>query len=173
MQPARGFARDDEFARYVAEHRQGLLRTARFLTAGDSHAAEDLVQTALMRVYVAWPRVRQETADAYARRAVLNALIDESRRGFTRHERAQDVLPEPLPAPSPADTDEALYAALAGLPPRMRAAVVLRFFCDLSVTDAARELSCSEGTIKSQTARALTHLRTTLSLQAPTQGVQP
>jgi RNA polymerase sigma-70 factor (sigma-E family) len=185
MQPAVGairkkvvqpMPRDEQFRSYVAENRSSLLRTATFLSAGDAFAAEDLVQTALMRVYVAWPRVRQETVDAYARKALLNALIDHRRRAFTRHERATPVLPD-VTTPINDDSDARLYAALAGLPPRMRAAVVLRYFCDLSVAEAASELSCSEGTVKSQTARGLTHLRAALGLpepiRTPTQGAQP
>ena len=66
----------------------------RSLTAGDRHAAEDLVQTALMRVYVAWPRVRPETVDAYARKALLNAMIDNRRRPFARFERSHAEVPD-------------------------------------------------------------------------------
>ncbi len=164
--------RDDAFRAYVTGHRSGLLRTATFLTAGDAFAAEDLVQTALMRVYVAWSRVRPDTVDAYARKALLHALIDDRRRAFTRREQPRAELPE-IALPEAADVETALYAALATLPPRMRAAVVLRYFCDLSVADTADELSCSEGTVKSQTARALAHLRTALSPTTPTREAHP
>jgi hypothetical protein len=76
--------RDEQFRAYVFASRGGLLRTATFLASGDRFHAEDLVQTALMRLYVAWPRVRAETVDAYARKAMLNALIDDRRRPFAR-----------------------------------------------------------------------------------------
>jgi RNA polymerase sigma-70 factor (sigma-E family) len=165
MQPT---VRDEEFRSFVTGHRSALLRAATFLTAGDGFAAEDLVQSALMRVYVAWPRVRTGTAEAYARKAVLNALVDDRRRAFTRRELVTEELPEPIAVPHEADGDAALHAALAQLPPRMRAAVVLRYFCDLSVAETARELECSEGTVKSQTARALAHLRAALDLPTTT-----
>jgi RNA polymerase sigma-70 factor (sigma-E family) len=156
--------RDEQFKAYVHASRGQLVRTATFLASGDRHAAEDLVQTALMRLYVAWPRVRTETVDAYARKALLNALIDDRRRAFTRHERTHASLPEvPVNDPAPTDTETAVFTALAQLPPRMRAAVVLRHLCDLSVTEAADALNCSEGTVKSQTARALDQLREALS----------
>lgn len=156
--------RDDAFRAFVRGSRGQLLRTATFLSSGDRFAAEDLVQTALMRLYVAWPRVRTETAEAYARKALTNALIDSRRRAFVRHERPHADLPD-IVAPEPASTriEAAVFAALAALPPRMRAAVVLRHLCDLSVTETADALNCTEGTIKSQTARGLSQLRAALS----------
>ena len=139
------------------------MRTATFLASGDRHQAEDLVQTALMRLYVAWPRVRTETVDAYARKAMLNALIDDRRRPFARHERTSSEVPDVAfeDAP-PTETEAAVFRALAEIPPRMRAAVVLRHLCDLSVSETAAALGCSEGTVKSQTARALAQLRAAL-----------
>ena len=89
-------SRDEQFRAYVASGRGQLVRIATFLASGDQFAAEDLVQTALMRLYVAWPRVRPETIDAYARKALLNALIDSRRRAFARHERAHAELPEEI-----------------------------------------------------------------------------
>jgi RNA polymerase sigma-70 factor (sigma-E family) len=140
------------------------MRTATFLASGDRFAAEDLVQTALMRLYVAWPRVNAETIDAYARKSLLNALIDDRRRAFTRHERSHAEVPErgTLDEMS-SDPEAAVFQALAALPPRMRAAVVLRHLCDLSVAETADALNCSEGTVKSQTARALSQLRDALT----------
>jgi RNA polymerase sigma-70 factor (sigma-E family) len=156
--------RDEQFRAYVLASRGRLLRTATFLASGDRFAAEDLVQTALMRLYVAWPRVRAETIDAYARKALLNALIDDRRRAFSRHERAHAAVPDRgMTDATSSDPEAAVFQALAALPPRMRAAVVLRHLCDLSVTETADALNCSEGTVKSQTARALTQLRTTLT----------
>ena len=87
-------SRDEQFRAYVLASRGQLVRTATFLASGDRFAAEDLVQTALMRLYVAWPRVRTETVDAYARKSLLNALIDDRRRAFTRHERAHAEVPD-------------------------------------------------------------------------------
>ena len=164
--------RDEEFRAYVTARRGTLVRTATFLAAGDHHAAEDLVQTALMRMYVAWPRVRPETVDAYARKALVNALIDSRRRGFARHEHSHAVLPEVV-APDPSasvDTEDTVFAALAALPARMRAAVILRHLCELSVSETAEALGCSEGTVKSQTSRALDQLRESLRAAGMTIG---
>jgi RNA polymerase sigma-70 factor (sigma-E family) len=156
--------RDEQFRSYVLASRGQLVRTATFLTSGDRHAAEDLVQTALMRLYVAWPRVRSETVDGYARKAMLNALIDNRRRPFARFERSRSELPEvPFEDVPPTDTQSMVFAALAALPPRMRAAVVLRHLLELSVAETADALNCSEGTVKSQTARALSQLRAVLT----------
>ena len=155
--------RDDQFRAYVVASRGGLLRTATFLASGDRHQAEDLVQTALMRLYVAWPRVRTETVDAYTRKAMLNALIDHRRRPFARHERPSPEVPEVAFEDAPrTETEAAVFRALADIPPRMRAAVVLRHLCELSVAETAAALGCSEGTVKSQTARALAQLRAAL-----------
>jgi RNA polymerase sigma-70 factor (sigma-E family) len=157
--------RDDQFRSYVLSNRSRLLRTATFLTSGDRHAAEDLVQTALMRLYVAWPRVRSETVDAYARKAMLNALIDNRRRPMARFERIRSDVPDvPVADPEPFNaTESAVFAALAALPPRMRAAVVLRHLLELSVTETSDALNCSAGTVKSQTARGLDQLRDALT----------
>lgn len=166
--------RDEEFRRYVHSSRGRLLRTATFLAAGDAHSAEDLVQTALMRLYVAWPRVRPDTVDAYARRSMLNAMIDNRRRPFARHEDSRAELPEvAVHDEQPSDTESAVFSALADLPPRMRAAVVLRHLCELSVTETADVLNCSEGTVKSQTARGLAHLRDRLAPVIAVQRADP
>jgi RNA polymerase sigma-70 factor (sigma-E family) len=160
-----GSPRDEEFRAFVLANRGQLVRTATFLASGDRFAAEDLVQTALMRVYVAWPRVRPETVEAYARKALTNALIDSRRRAFARHERAHAEVPDVIAVdPPPADdTETAVFAALAELPPRMRAAIVLRHLTELSVAETADALNCSEGTVKSQTARGLAQLRAALA----------
>jgi RNA polymerase sigma-70 factor (sigma-E family) len=156
--------RDEAFRAYVLASRGRLLRTAVFLASGDRHAAEDLVQTALMRLYVAWPRVRPDTVDAYARKSLLNALIDDRRRAFSRRERSHSELPEVAVSDEPtAGSNAAVFHALAALPPRMRAAVVLRHLEQLSVVETAAALDCTEGTVKSQTARALTQLRALLT----------
>jgi RNA polymerase sigma-70 factor (sigma-E family) len=156
--------RDEQFRSYVHDSRGQLLRTATFLASGDRFVAEDLVQTALMRLYVAWPRVRPETLDAYARKSLLNALIDDRRRAFARHERTHAQVPDvAVVDPTGDETEAAVFVALAALPPRMRAAVVLRHLVELSVAETADALGCSEGTVKSQTARALTQLRATLT----------
>lgn len=119
------------------------------------------MQTALTRLYLAWPKVRPDTVDAYARRCVVNAAIDDRRSLFRRREQARAELPD-LPA-EPVDTQyvdkTAVMALLAVLPARMRAAVVLRYVEGLNVAEAADALGCSEGTVKSQSARGLERLR--------------
>lgn len=156
--------RDDEFREYVLARRASLVRTATLLTAGDAHLAEDLVQATLSRLYVAWPRFRKMTnPEGYVRRALVNALVDETRRPW-RRERSHAELPEPAVPAEPVSPGrvEALNEALAALPPRMRAALVLRYFHDLSVEDTADALGCSQGTVKSQTARGIDRLRVVL-----------
>jgi RNA polymerase sigma-70 factor (sigma-E family) len=157
--------RDEEFSAFVIGRRVGMLRSACLLTAGDPHLAEDLVQTALARMYVAWPKVaRSDSPDAYSRRILVNVYIDEVRRPRWRREQSVAQPPDradtAVPAGWPAAVDgDAIRAALAALPGRMRAAVVLRHWMDLSVQETADLLHCSEGTVKSQTAKAITRLR--------------
>ncbi len=78
--------RDREFAEFVRTHRAGLMATARLLAAGDGHLAEDLVQTALVQVYLAWARARSGNPIAYTRRTLVNCTTDHHRRAFTRRE---------------------------------------------------------------------------------------
>ena len=155
------YGRDAEFQAYVRRRYGPLLRTANLLTSGDSHLAEDLVQTALTRLYTVWPRARRMDTDAYARRIVVNALIDEKRKPFTRRESLHDRLPEQSVTDRHhgIDADPALLTALAALPPGMRAAVVLRHVEGYSIEETADALNCSTGTVKSQTARGLDKLR--------------
>jgi DNA-directed RNA polymerase specialized sigma24 family protein len=137
-------SRDEEFSAFVQARRTGLVRSACLLTAGDTHLAEDLVQTALARLYVAWPKVRRAgTESAYVWRIIVNVHIDEVRR--------------------PCLGGSEVRAALGALPPGMRAAVVLRHWLDLSVGETAELMNCSEGTVKSQTAKAAARLRDLLS----------
>jgi RNA polymerase sigma-70 factor (sigma-E family) len=161
--------RDEEFSAFVRVHRTSLLRCACLLAAGDTHRAEDLVQTALARLYAAWPRVRRSGTElAYARRVVVNAHIDEVRRPRWRHEHYVAEPPDspgpPPPEGAPDGVDgDAIRSALAALPPRMRAAVVLRHWLDLSVAETAALLYCSEGSVKSQTAKGTARLRALLA----------
>ncbi len=160
--------RDDEFTAYVTARRSHLRRTAYFL-CGDWEAAEDLVQVALAKLYVAWPRVyRDGSPEAYARRILVRVHIDETRRPW-RRERTSAELPDVAAREGlPVEERAALLAALADLPTGQRRAVVLRHWLGLSVEEAAADLGCSIGTVKSQTARAVTRLRAALSESAPT-----
>ena len=159
----RGSVRDAEFSEYVAGRRAQLRRTA-YLLCGDAHRAEDLVQTTLMKVYVAWPRLsRDGNVDAFTRRVMVNAHIDDTRRAWRRElpgVEEHDV--RAVAEASPEDRD-LLLTALAALPPRQRAAVVLRHYWGLSVQETANDLGCSTGTVKSQTSHALRRLEAALS----------
>jgi RNA polymerase sigma-70 factor (sigma-E family) len=165
--------RDEEFRAYVTERRPALLRTATLLTAGDPHLAEDLVQQTLVAMYLAWPRIRRcKGPDGYAYRTLVNSLTDQRRRGFWRRERATDDLPEPLPVPELAlEERDAVRRALAALPAGMRAAVVLRHWVELDVAETAAALGCTQGNVKSQTARGLERMRELLAVDdAPLRG---
>lgn len=155
--------RDEEFSAFVRDRRHELLRSACLLTAGDTHLAEDLVQTALARLYLAWPKVRRDgSMTAYTWRIIVNAHVDEKRRPRWRRERSMAEPPDmPDDLPEIAGGDE-VRNALAKLPAGMRAAVVLRYWADFSVADTARTLGCSEGTVKSQTAKGIARLRESL-----------
>ncbi len=155
--------REAEFTAYVAARRAHLRRTA-FLLCGDWHAAEDLVQVALAKLYVAWPRLHRDTSpDGYTRRILVRAHLDETRRPW-RREFAGEALPEaPTRDALPVEDRQALLAALAALPDGQRRAVVLRHWLGLSIEETAADLGCSTGTVKSQTARAVTRLRDVLT----------
>ena len=160
--------RDEQFHSFVLSHRPGLVRTATLLTAGDGYLAEDLVQSALTKLYVAWPSFRRaDNPEGYLRRTLVNALTDERRRWWRRHERSMaeppDRVRDEAGGAGAGELDEGLRSALRDLPPKMRAAVVFRYFYDLDVADTADALGCSVGTVKSQTARALDRLRSVLA----------
>ena len=147
-----------QFRDYAAHHQERLRRFA-YLLCGDWQRAEDAVQAALTKLYLAWPRISRHPVDAYARRVVVTSVADVTRRAWFRRERSAERLPD-RPAPTP-DADDRLLVmdALARLPRRQRAVVVLRFWEDRSVQDTARILKCSMGTVKSHTARGLATLR--------------
>lgn len=162
-----GAERDEQFHDLVAGRRPWLLQTARLLTAGDAHLAEDIVQTAMTKLYVSWSAYRRaDNPDGYLRRVLVNAFLTERRRSWWRFERPSERLPDHADVgPATADLDPALSRALGELPRRMRAAVILRYFHELDVAETAAALGCSTGTVKSQTARALDKLRA--ALQSP------
>ena len=150
-------ARDEEFTQFVVARGPSLRRTA-YLMTGQWADAEDLTQTALSRLYLAWPRVRLEGAEGYARTIMARSLID-SRRRFWHRERPTDELPErAAPADLAAERVD-LGRALALLPTSQRVVLVLRFWDDLSVQEVADVLRVSPGTVKSRTSRALDSMR--------------
>lgn len=155
--------RDQDFSEFVSHSRSRLLAMA-YLLCGDRSAAEDLVQTALAKLYVAWPRVRRAGAEhAYVRKILVNASIDGHRRSW-QHERAVADVPEQAARPDfdPAERDE-LIQALNTLPPRQRRTVVLRYWLDLPIEEVADDLGVTIGTVKSQCAKGLAKLREQLS----------
>lgn len=159
--------RDAEFTAYVAARRASLRRTA-YLLCHDWHAAEDLVQATLAKLYVAWPRIdRDGSPEAYARRTMMRAHIDETRRPWRRERTGDNFADSPSPERLSVEDRHALLAALAALPLGQRRVVVLRHWLGLSVEETAADLGCSVGTVKSQTARAVTHLRAALDESAP------
>jgi RNA polymerase sigma-70 factor (sigma-E family) len=152
---------DEQFTDFVHASWASLYRTA-YLLLGDHAEAEDLVQTALAKTYATWHRVRDlNAAPGYARTTLVNTATSWFRRRSWRNEHPTEALPEVGREPDPTDRP-ALVTALAQLPPRQRAAIVLRYYDDLSVAETAAALGCSEGTVKSQTSDALARLRSLL-----------
>jgi RNA polymerase sigma-70 factor (sigma-E family) len=150
-----------EYREYVAARLPRLRRTA-YLLCRDWHAADDIVSITLTKLFRHWARARaSHNLDAYVRGMLARAWLDERRRPWRREIATAD--PPDIPM------DEAAHAAivqrdvvmalLASLPPRQRAVVVLRYYCDLSVDETAEALSVSHGTVKSQSARGLDLLR--------------
>ncbi|MET9391937.1 SigE family RNA polymerase sigma factor [Streptomyces sp. NPDC006624] len=152
------------FSSYVRARQPVLLRTARSLT-GNPSDAEDLLQTALAKTYVAWERIEDHRAlDGYVRRALLNTRTSQWRKRRV-DEFACEELPEPDPVPGADDPAErqalrdAMWRAIMRLPARQRAMVVLRYYEDLSEVQTAEVLGVSVGTVKSAVSRALGKLR--------------
>ena len=152
--------RDAEFSAYMEARQASLLRTA-YLISGDRHTAEDLVQTALAKLYLAWDRVEDRgSLDGYVRRVIVNEHNSLWRRPFKRREHATDELPESAaPQTVSGGRDADLWALVQTLPRKQRAAVVLRYYGELSEAETAEVLGVSVGTVKSQTSRALAALR--------------
>jgi RNA polymerase sigma-70 factor (sigma-E family) len=169
--------RDQDYVEFVEAASASLRRTA-YLVCGDWHRADDIVQESLYKLYRSWSKVdRGGNPLAYARRIVVNAALDSGRRPWRREVPTADLPTADLPADrgllgdrglpgdhaaEQAQRDEVL-TALELLAPRQRACVVLRYYEDLSVEQTAQLLSCSEGTVKSQTARGLETLRNAIN----------
>lgn len=138
------------------------LRRMAFLLCGDWHTAEDLVQTTLAKVFVSWRKIRRRDAEhAYATRTLVNTYLADKRL-----KRSEEILTSEFPersiqSPTP-ETRIVVLNALATLPRKSRAVVVLRYWADLSVDQVADLLGCSPGNVKSQSARALDKLRVAL-----------
>jgi len=158
-----GDDRDAEFCAYVSARGTALLRTAHLLT-GDPHLAEDLLQTALTKTYLAWGRVRDKSAlDAYVRQTMVNTQTSWWRRRWHGERPAAELPDRPaVDSIGVAAERQRLWGHLRSLPARQRAVVVLRYYEDLSEAETARVLGCCVGTVKSQANRALASLRTRL-----------
>lgn len=155
--------KDADFADYMAARQPSLLRTA-YLISGDLHTAEDLVQTAFAKLYLNWNKVqRAQSMDGYVRRILVNEHNSLWRRSYKRREVSTDQLPDHVPAPAGSGPDseqsQALWEFVQTLPKKQRAAVVLRYYEELSEAETAAALGVSVGTVKSQTSRALASLR--------------
>ncbi|NUP53981.1 MAG: SigE family RNA polymerase sigma factor [Catenulispora sp.] len=155
--------RDAEFSEYLRARSPWLCRVA-YLLCGDWHRADDLAQSAAVRLYRQWHRAsRAENIDAYARRTLVNVFLSEQQSGWFRLAFPHRTPIEREAPALDADVSLDLRAALERLAPRQRATVVLRYYCDLTVAQTAEIMGCSEGNVKSQTARALATLRTLLA----------
>jgi RNA polymerase sigma-70 factor (sigma-E family) len=155
-------ARDEEFAAFVAARYRALVRRGVLLT-GDSGHAEDLTQSALIKTYLAWSRIRDPAnAESYARKTQVRLALRARGRRW-RGEIAAARIPEPAPGQPAGQDDLALDVrrALAALPAGQRAVLMLRYLDDLSEAETARLLGIPVGTVKSRTARALASLRQT------------
>jgi RNA polymerase sigma-70 factor (sigma-E family) len=155
------------FRDYVASRSRSLLRTAYLLT-GNAADAEDLVQSALAKTYLAWDRIQDRGAiDGYVRRAMVNTHISWWRRRRVE-EFPTDELPDQAVADHAGSSDlqETLRKAIDRLPQRMRAAVMLRFYEDMTEAEVADVLGVSLGTVKSTVSRAVAKLRIDADLQA-------
>jgi RNA polymerase sigma-70 factor (sigma-E family) len=162
---------DEESFRSFAVTHAGRLRRSAYLLCGDWHFAEDLMQTTLIKIYRSWSRVQKDESLAnYGRTVLLRTWLDEKRRPWRRSEQTEAAVPDRSDdARGPGDSPERLWArdlvhqGLLRLPPRQRAVLVLRYFEQLSVAETAAVMRCSEGTVKSQTARGLDALRVSVS----------
>ena len=160
-------ALEQEYVEYVKARIPALRRLA-YSLCGDEHRADDIVQQTITKLYTRWRRARAAASlDRYVRTMLVRAYLDEKRLGWSLRVRLSATLPD-RPAPAGPDLDDraVLRAALAQLPRRQQAVVVLRFVCDLSVNEVAETLGCSPGTVKSQTSHGLAALRRRLGAEA-------
>ena len=158
----------EAFDAMVDAHGRALLRTA-FLLTGDAHLAHDLLQTALVKTWTRWGTIRDvESAPAYVRAVMATTSVAWWRRRWRAEVPTYD-LPDSPGADVYADVHrrDEIGRALAGLTPRQRATVVLRYYEDLSEAEVAATLGCSVGTVKSTTSRALATLRAALPIGDP------
>ncbi|WP_457034198.1 SigE family RNA polymerase sigma factor [Kitasatospora sp. P5_F3] len=157
-------SRDAEFTAFVTS-RGGWLRKVAYLLCADSHRADDLVQESITKLYVNWHRAgRADNLDGYARVVLVNTFLAEQRTSWWRRTaRGEAVVDGVAELGRELETSLDLRRALAALPSRQRATVVLRYYCDLTVEQTAEAMGCSAGNVKSQTSRGLDALRRNLA----------
>lgn len=163
--------REQEFTAFVDEHSGALIRSAYLLT-GDIEQAKDLLQETLVRVFLAWSRIRDKRAvSAYARTTMARQFISSRRLFKNSRETAVDAVPDPpIDRNSSTEDNDALFHALKVLTPQERSAVVLRHYVDMTGRQVAEAMGCSEGAVKAYTSRGLSKLRQSLDLgHEPTQ----
>jgi RNA polymerase sigma-70 factor (sigma-E family) len=157
---------DSEYVEYVTAHLAGLRRLGYHL-CGTTAEADDLVQETITRLFVHWRRVRTvANLDGYVRSMLVRTFLTERRRPWARVGRFAEPPPATATTEPEPELRVVLSAALARLPRRQRAVLVLRFLHDLPVEEVARHLNCAPGTVKSQTSHGLTTLRRLLSTRA-------
>ena len=156
-------SRDAEFTEFAAARLASLRRVA-YLLCRDWDRADDLVQAAITKLYVHWERAQADgKVEAYARTIVVREFLGERRTAWARRVSLGAQHPEPAAPASDSDLAMDVRNCLGALPARQRATLVLRFYCDFSVTDTAQVLGCTTGTVKSQTAKGLDSLRKALA----------
>ena len=158
--PSKSERRDAEFTAYLQARQPSLLRTAYLLT-GDRHQAEDVLQTSLAKLYLAWDKVNdRDSLDGYVRRIRVNENNSLWRKPWKKREHATEVLPDAATRDEYDDgRSAALWDVVQSLPPKARAVVVLRYYEQLTEAETADVLGISVGTVKSQCSRAIAALR--------------
>jgi RNA polymerase sigma-70 factor (sigma-E family) len=159
---------DAAYVEFVTARQDRLLRIA-YAVCGDANRAEDVLQEALVKLYLAWPRMRKEgSEEAYARRIIVRADLDDRRRPWRRRRVLMadgDLERQPARSELPTEERSALFDALQELPPMQRRTVVLRHWLGLSIEETAAELGVSIGTVKGHSSRGVAALRGLLAGQ--------
>jgi len=168
---------DRDYTDFVSARLPALRRLAHHL-CGEAHLADDLVQETITKLYVRWPLRGIDNLDGYLHTMLVRTFLDERRRGWWRVRLFGGQTDAPPPAAMPgeehgAEDHTVLRFLLAQIPPRQQAVLVLRFLCDLPVTEVAAVLGCSAGTVKSQTAHGLAAMRKLLGEPADNAGADP
>ncbi|MFD9194949.1 SigE family RNA polymerase sigma factor [Streptomyces phaeochromogenes] len=156
--------RSEAYDLFVTARWSSLLHLGRLLTGGDRHRAEDLLQEALVKLWFAWPRVVDQSPEAYVRKVMVREAARAARRRWWGERPAGELPETALVGDATAELDERarLETALAHLSARQRTAVVLRFYLDLSEVEVAKALGCPLGTARSHAARGVARLRKVL-----------